>query len=106
MTRRVRNLMLLYVALLLGLAALGAGNQSLYRSQADLIDQKEALALQVTEMRVAASKVNGTLAVRQWAYKNGMVSAPRAADTQQVVSRPAPLPEQPETGLEVQTLWR
>ena len=106
MTRRVRNLMLLYIALLLGLAALGACNQGLYRSQADLIDQKEALNLQVSELRVAASQVNGTLAVRRWAYASGMVSAPRAADTQQVVSRPAPLPETPETGLEVRTLWR
>ena len=106
MTRRVRNLMLLYTALLLGLAALGASNQGLYRSQANLIDQKEALNLQVTEMRVAASKVNGTIAVRKWAYANGMVSAPRAADTEQIVNRPAPLPETPETGLEVRTLWR
>ena len=49
----------LYLALLLGLTALGASNQTLYQQQRTLLKTKAALQLELTDVRARASSVNG-----------------------------------------------
>ena len=107
MTSLTKRCLMVYVALLFCLALVGAQNQELYRTQASLIDQKLELQTQLTDLRVTASRVNGALAVREWAYARGMVSAPQVEDVKKVMPSPAPevIPS-PEQRLEVRTLWR
>lgn len=100
------RLVTLYLALLLGLTALGAFNQSLYQQQRTLLKTKAALQLELTDARSAASRVSGRLAVRRWAYARGMVPATGAQRTEQVAPTPAPKTSQAPTGLEMRTLWR
>lgn len=96
----------LYLALLLGLTALGASNQSLYQQQRALLETKAALQLELTEVRSSASRVSGHLAVRRWAYQRGMVPATRAQRTDHVMTTHPPAIPLPQTGLEMRTLWR
>ena len=107
MTSLTKRCLMTYVALLFCLALVGAQNQGLYRTQAALIDQKLDLQTQLTDLRVTASRVNGALAVREWAYARGMVSAPQVEDVRKVMPGPAPeVTASPATTLEVRTLWR
>ena len=70
-----------YLALLLVLAALGATNQGLYRTQLRLMDAKEELATELAATRRLAAQVAGPSAVATWAAERGMVPVPEARDT-------------------------
>ncbi len=106
MTPFTLRVVTLYLALLLGLTALGAYNQGLYQQQRTLLKTKAALQLELTDVRSSASRVSGRLAVRRWAYARGMVPATSAQRTEQVAPTAAPEPAQAQTGLEMRTLWR
>jgi hypothetical protein len=106
MSPRVQRLFLLYLGLLVVLAALGATNQQLYRQQATLMTQKAALQVTLSDLRRATAEVTGALAVREWAHARGMIAVPNAKEAYDVA--PVPPPEIPilEYGLEVRTVWR
>lgn len=106
MTPFTIRMVTLYLALLLGLTALGAFNQNLYQQQRALLKAKTALQLELSDARSRASNVSGRLAVRKWAYARGMVPATQAKRTDQVVTTPPPILPLPPTGLEMRTLWR
>ncbi len=106
MTPFTTRVVTLYLALLLGLTALGAFNQDLYQQQRALLKTKAALQLELTDARSSAARVNGHLAVRRWAYARGMIPATSAPRTEQVAPTPAPKTSQTQTGLEMRTLWR
>ncbi len=106
MSRRWRAVIPAYLALLLGLAAVGGVNQALYRQQLRLMDRKASLQTQLAELRSRAEAVRGPLAVAAWAGAHGMVPAPEAQTLIPVAPAPAPSPALPQTGLEIRTLWR
>ncbi len=105
MTAASRRWLSLYLALLLALSVLGALNQRTYWAQADLIAHKERLGLELQDLRRRSALVNGALAVRQWAYREGMTPATEAKSVT-VAPQSAPLPPVPTNGLELRTLWR
>lgn len=105
MSLTTRRWLALYLILLVGLSALGAANQRLYDLQSGLIARKEALRLELADLRRQAAAVNGTLAVRQWAYANGMVPATEIP-AQPVAPLSPPSRETPERGVELYTQWR
>ncbi len=94
-----------YLGLLLTLAAVGLVNQTLYRHQLRLIDQRRSLLDQVANLRLEAAKVDGPLAITQWATSHGMVPAPEAQKVSAVAAGPAALPKLPGSGLEIVTIW-
>ena len=106
MMRASKRWISLYGLLLITLACLGVYNQQLYKHHNTLIELKETLNQQKTELRVIATKINGPLAVRQWAESKGMVSV--AILPQEGVSAQIPVPsyQPPMTGLELSTVWR
>ena len=106
MNRATQNWALAYLALMLLLTVVGATNQGLYTTQTALIEEKEALQLEVSDLRATASYVSGTLAVRQWAYARGMVPATLAPSTHPVPASPAPDFSTAPDQLEIRTLWR
>jgi hypothetical protein len=106
MIRASKRWISLYGLLLITLACLGVYNQQLYKHHNELIELKETLNKQKTELRVQATKINGPLAIRQWAQARGMVSV--SILPQEGVRAHIPLPsyQPPMTGLELSTLWR
>ncbi len=106
MMRASKRWISLYGLLLITLACFGVYNQQLYKHHNFLIERKEELNKEKTELRVLATKINGTLAVRSWAETRGMVSV--AILPQEGVSAYIPVPsyQPPTTGLELSTVWR
>lgn len=96
----------LYLLLLLLLAALGASNQSGYRTQLQLLDAKEQLLTQLADTRRLAAQVNGPTAVATWAAANGMVPAPEVRDAVLVAPFSPPTYQLPAPSLELRTVWR
>lgn len=105
MSRVTKRWLALYFTLLLALSVIGTRNQRLYWQEADLISQKESLRLELASLRRQASSVNGPLAIRQWAYAQGMVPATELTTDLQLLPLSAPVPSLPETRLEVRTAW-
>ena len=105
MTLRTRRWLTVYLVLLLALSVLGASNQGLYAEREDLLHRKDALRLELSELRREAASISGALAVRQWAYAEGMVSATEL-ESLLVAPVSAPSVHLAEGGLEVKTLWR
>jgi len=97
-----------YIALLLLLAALGAGSQLRFREQARLLAEKERAIVELVTARAAAATVNGPLAVTTWARATGMVPAPDAPRVEAVAPGLLPpiVPAPPLPSLEVVTVWR
>ena len=106
MTQLSQRLFVLYLALLLALAAMGAHNQARRSLHAQLIADKGALEFQLGSLRKSAAEVTGALAIRSFAHAQGMIAAPEAFSVTEVAPTPAPEFTSPETGLEVRTLWR
>lgn len=107
MTPRLMRALPLYLALLVGLAALGATNQRLLDRELALIDERESLRREIAARRAEAAAVQGPLAVARWAQEHGMVPAPEIDGIEHVMPLPAPRDDAPEaTGLEVRTRWR
>lgn len=106
MTRLSQRLFMLYLALLLALAALGAHNQVRRSLHADLLSDKAALQTQLSSLRRSAAEVSGALAIRSWAHARGMVAAPEVQNVSEVAPSAPPAVVQPVTGLEVYTVWR
>lgn len=106
MTKRTSRLMLVYIALVLALAALGAHNQTLYRQQWRLIDLKQQRQALAADLRAQAATVQGPLAVRHWALSRGMVAVPQGREALEVL--PVAPPERPPAkgGLEIRTIWQ
>lgn len=97
----------LYLALLLGLAALGALNQRLLDRELALIEAREEARREIVALRAEAASVQGPLAVARWAQERGMVPAPEVEVAEHVMPLPAPeLPAPEPVGLEVRTVWR
>ena len=95
-----------YLILLLVLALLGATNQRLYRSQLQLMDQKESLLSEVADTRRRAALVNGPTAVANWAAVSGMVPVPEALESVLVAPDNVVLEPLPTPSLEIRTVWR
>lgn len=106
MKRRLVRLLPAYLLLLLVLAALGSWNQHRFERQLELMDHKDALRLEVVELRARAASVEGPLAVSRWAQEQGMVPAPEVEDMIHLMPSPAPELTRPEGGQEVRTVWR
>ncbi len=95
-----------YLALLLLLAALGANNQGIYRTQLRLMDEKQEMTSALAETRRRAALVAGPTAVATWAAERGMVPVPEARDTVLVAPEPVSLEALPTPSLEIRTVWR
>ena len=95
-----------YLLLLLLLAALGATNQRLYRTQLQLMEAKEELTSEVADTRRRAAAVNGPTAVANWAAISGMVPVPEALDSVLVAPDDVFLEPLPTPSLEIRTVWR
>jgi len=95
-----------YLVLLLVLALLGATNQRLYRSQLQLMADKESLTTEVADSRRRAAAVNGPTAVANWAAVSGMVPVPEALDSVLVAPDDVHLEPLPTPSLEIRTVWR
>lgn len=106
MMRASKRWISLYSLLLVTLACLGVYNQTLYKHHNELIDLKERLSKEKTELRVAANTINGHLAVRQWAERHGMVSVTLLPQEGINANIPLPTYQPPTTGLELSTRWR
>jgi hypothetical protein len=108
MSPLARATVAVYIALLLLLAALGAGSQLRYREQARLLAEKERAIVDLVTARAAAAAVNGPLAVTTWARAAGMVPAPDAPQVEAVAPGllPPVVPTPPRPALEVVTVWR
>jgi hypothetical protein len=106
MTRLSQRLVMLYLALLLALAALGAHNQVRRSLHADLLSDKAALQDQISSLRRNAAEVTGALAVRAWAHARGMVPAPEVANVAYVAPAAPPEEAAQPSELEVYTVWR
>lgn len=105
--KRLRRYGIYYVVLLLVLAAIGANNQQLHRQQWRMIDEKEVLLLELSELRAAHAQHFSAPAVRNWALTRGMIAAPEGARRQIVFARPAPevaVPI-PQNELVISTRW-
>lgn len=96
----------LYVALMVGLAALGGANQLRFTTQIELMDEKQARIAEVVSLRAAAADVQGPRAVTAWAERNGMVPAPENERIENVAPLSAPVRPVDEGGLEVRTVWQ
>lgn len=101
-----RRAIALYVALLLGLAALGGANQVRFGTQIGLMDEKQELIAHVVDLRADAALVEGARAVTAWAEANGMVPAPENDRIENVAPLAAPSLPVHEGGLEVRTVWQ
>lgn len=106
LTRRTKSLMMLYIILLIALAMIGSKNQKAYKLNYRLIDRKEELQVQVSDLRADVARYEGALSIRAWAKAKGMVPAPEARNYKHLAFTPAPEIKQPDTGLEIRTLWR
>ncbi len=105
MSRVARRAVPLYFGLLLLLSAVGLVNQGLYHHQMTLIDQRQKLLDSVANLQLRAARVDGPLAVTQWADAHGMVPAPEASNVGAVAPGAAPQPTLPASGLEIRTVW-
>ncbi len=105
MTRTQQGTVVLYLILLVGLAAFGTHNQRLYRKQRELINEKSERYILLSDLRSEAATVTGPAAVRAWALARGMTS-PEGQETFQVSPVPPPDPPRPPGGLEIRTIWR
>jgi hypothetical protein len=105
--KRLRRYAIYYVVLLLVLAAIGANNQRLHQQQWRMIDEKDVLLLELSELRAARAQFFGAPAVRNWALVRGMISAPEGASRQLVVAKAAPdvYVLIPQNELEISTRW-
>lgn len=101
-----RRVIVLYVALMLALAALGGVNQLAVLNQVALMDEKQAWIERVVDLRASAARIEGPHAVTAWAAAQGMVPAPENARIENVAPLPAPVPLDPAGGLEVRTVWQ
>ncbi len=106
MTKLSKRLLIVYVGLLILLAALGAHNQELQSERVYLMQKKAALEDERVELRAQAAAVTGPLAVRAWALEQGMVAVPQGHEATLVPALDPPILSTPPTGLEVKTLWR
>lgn len=108
MSPAARTTALVYIALLLVLAGLGAMSQQRYRHHAGLLEAKEEALVDLAARRAEAAAVNGPLAITTWARTAGMVPAPEAPLTAGVApGLPAPTAPAPiSPTLEVMTVWR
>ena len=105
MTRFQQGAVVLYLVLLISLAALGTHNQLLYREQRELINRKSERLILLTDLRGEAASVTGPAAVRAWALARGMTS-PEGQETFRVAPLSPPDPPRPPGGLEIRTIWR
>ena len=101
-----------YSALLLALALLGAKNQELYhrlngtRRSAGLLEQKHDILLRLSDLRHEAEGIKGPTAIRKWAEKHGMVAINKLQRVQMVAPLSPPQTDQEEESLfRVVTLW-
>ena len=96
----------LYVACLLGLAAIGGANRVAIYQQVDLMDEKQELIARVVDLRADAARVEGPHAVTTWAEAHGMIPAPENERIENVAPLAAPVIRDAEGGLEVRTVWQ
>jgi hypothetical protein len=101
-----KTLSALYIVLLLCLATLGVHNQSQFRLQQRLIQEKDLQHQRLAELRGQAASITSPLAVSQWAAGKGMIPATEAGDFEQVTPLASPEHTPLESGLEVRTVWR
>jgi hypothetical protein len=107
MSKRSRRLVLVYLTLLIALAALGAYNQALYRQHWTLLHLKQERQIELSSLRAEAAHITGPLAVRAWALERGMVSTPEGhVEAQQVIAVRPPQITLPQGGWEIRTVWR
>jgi hypothetical protein len=105
--KRLRRYGIYYVVLLLVLAAIGANNQQLHQQQWRMIDEKEVLLLELSELRSVHAQYFSAPAVRNWALARGMIAAPEGARRQTVLAQPAPevVVPTPQNELIISTRW-
>jgi hypothetical protein len=106
MTYSTRRWLSFYFALLLGLAVIGSYNQQLYRTHSGLIERKEELMAQRTNLLSESGKITGAIPVGVWAEARGMVRATTLTRAGQISQGGAPHTEYLSSGLEMFTLWR
>jgi hypothetical protein len=108
MTPLAVRALVVYVALVLVLAALGSHGQIRYRHNARLLEAKDVAQVLLAERRAEAAAVNGPLAIARWARAAGMVPAPEAPDVIAVAPSPLPPPERAivPSHMEIRTVWR
>jgi hypothetical protein len=102
----LKRLMLLYLTLLLILAALGAHNQALHAERLALLNLKAQRELERVELRGRSAVITGPMAVRAWALSRGMVPVPQLSEAATVMKLNPPVMAVPKTGLEIVTVWR
>ena len=96
-----------YVTAVLCLAVVGANNRFLGRTQQALVDQKEAMRIELAELRMRAESVRGPEAVRAFAVARGMVPTSTMTEERQITPFPAPVvTRDAATGLSLSTQWR
>lgn len=97
----------LYIAVVLALAVVGANNRFLGRNQQAMIDQKENLRVELTELRGRAEAIRGPKAIRAFARARGMVPSSVITEKRQITPSPAPIVTRGmSTGLVLRTEWR
>lgn len=101
-----RRVIVVYVVLALGLAALGGANQVRFKAQIELMDLKQERIAEVVSLRAAAATVHGPAAVTLWAESQGMVPAPENERIQNIAPLQPPVLPTSESGLEVRTVWQ
>ena len=101
-----RRVIAVYVASMIGLAAIGGANQIRFHQQIELMDEKQALIADVVSLRAAAADVQGPRAVTTWAERHGMVTAPENERIENVAPLSAPARPVDAGGLEVRTVWQ
>jgi hypothetical protein len=101
-----KRLLLLYLIVIVLLAALGAYNQELHATRIALMAQKVALEAERVELRGRAATVTGPMAVRAWAVERGMVPAAQLGEAAAILRLEPPEVATPQTGLELWTVWR
>jgi hypothetical protein len=106
MTYATKRWLSFYFALLLGLAVFGSYNQQVYKTHRALIEHKETLMLERTELGNEAGKIQGAIPVAQWAQANGMVRVTTLTRAGTVSEGGAPRVQPASSGLELLTLWQ
>ena len=107
MTSTAQRWVGLYLILLLTLAFIGVKSQGFYSLHDTKLSEKSDLNLLLSEKRAAALELTNPDEVRDWAFKNGMISHATATQTLTVAASPLPSLEIIEQGkVEVNTRWR
>jgi hypothetical protein len=106
MTFSAKRWLSFYFALLLGLAVLGSYNQQLFRTHRDLINYKDELIVQRTELRSLSSKITGPLPVAAWAEARGMVRVSGLSRAGTIPQGGAPEVQPSARGVEMFTTWQ